>query len=347
MSGIDSCRASEPAGQAGPGPLRPQRAARRQHDHRRRPDPGQRADDQGAGRGRRPGGRDRPPRPAEGRAGRDVLAAPRSPSGSASCSAPRSSFATDTVGESATATVAALEDGQVALLENVRFNAGETSKEDEVRAAFADELAKLADALRLRRLRGGPPQAGLGVRRRAAAAARHGTAGRHRDRRAAPADRGPRAPVRRGARRLEGLRQARRDRQPARQGRQAADRRRHGLHLPQGPGPRGGQEPARGGPARDVPRLPRARRGVRRGDRAADRHRGRHRLPLRRPRAGAARRTGRRRSRPTASASTSARSPPRRSPASSPTPAPCSGTARWASSRSTPSPRAPVPSPRR
>jgi len=55
-------------------------------------------------------------------------------------------FATDTVGESASATVEALEDGQVAVLENVRFNAGETSKEDEVRGAFASELAKLADA---------------------------------------------------------------------------------------------------------------------------------------------------------------------------------------------------------
>jgi phosphoglycerate kinase len=55
-------------------------------------------------------------------------------------------FATDTVGESASATVAALEDGEVALLENVRFNEGETSEEDEVRSAFAAELAKLADA---------------------------------------------------------------------------------------------------------------------------------------------------------------------------------------------------------
>jgi phosphoglycerate kinase len=55
-------------------------------------------------------------------------------------------FATDTVGESATETVAGLRDGQVALLENVRFNAGETSKEDEVRAAFAGQLAQLADA---------------------------------------------------------------------------------------------------------------------------------------------------------------------------------------------------------
>src|SRR5918993_2544762 len=55
-------------------------------------------------------------------------------------------FATDTVGASASETVAGLADGHVALLENVRFNDGETSKEDEVRGAFADQLAQLADA---------------------------------------------------------------------------------------------------------------------------------------------------------------------------------------------------------
>ncbi|MBI2244284.1 MAG: phosphoglycerate kinase [Nocardioides sp.] len=55
-------------------------------------------------------------------------------------------FATDTVGESARATVEALQDGQVAVLENVRFNAGETSKDEAERGAFADQLAALADA---------------------------------------------------------------------------------------------------------------------------------------------------------------------------------------------------------
>lgn len=55
-------------------------------------------------------------------------------------------FATDTVGASASETVAGLADGDVALLENVRFNDGETSKDDEVRGAFADQLAQLADA---------------------------------------------------------------------------------------------------------------------------------------------------------------------------------------------------------
>jgi phosphoglycerate kinase len=54
-------------------------------------------------------------------------------------------FATDTVGESARSTVEALADGQVAVLENVRFNAGETSKDDAERGAFADQLAALAD----------------------------------------------------------------------------------------------------------------------------------------------------------------------------------------------------------
>jgi phosphoglycerate kinase len=55
-------------------------------------------------------------------------------------------FATDTVGDSAKAVVAGLADGDVAILENIRFNKGETSKDDAERGAFADELAALADA---------------------------------------------------------------------------------------------------------------------------------------------------------------------------------------------------------
>lgn len=54
-------------------------------------------------------------------------------------------FATDTVGESAKAVVAGLADGQVAVIENLRFNPGETSKDDAERGAFADQLAGLAD----------------------------------------------------------------------------------------------------------------------------------------------------------------------------------------------------------
>lgn len=55
-------------------------------------------------------------------------------------------FATDTVGESARTTVDGLGDGQLALLENVRFNPGETSKDEAERGAFAEQLAALADA---------------------------------------------------------------------------------------------------------------------------------------------------------------------------------------------------------
>ena len=125
-------------------------------------------------------------------------------------------FATDTVGESAQATVEELEDGQVALLENVRFNPGETSKDDAERGAFADQLAALADAFvsdgfgvvhrkqasvydvaqRLPHAMGGLVRAEIDVLRRLTD--------------------DPGAPLRRGAGRLEGLRQARRHRQPAR-----------------------------------------------------------------------------------------------------------------------------------
>lgn len=55
-------------------------------------------------------------------------------------------FATDTVGDSARATVDGLGEGQVAVVENLRFNAGETSKDEGERGSFADELALLADA---------------------------------------------------------------------------------------------------------------------------------------------------------------------------------------------------------
>jgi len=54
-------------------------------------------------------------------------------------------LAADTVGESATAAAAALGDGELLVLENLRFNAGETSKDEAERGAFADALAALAD----------------------------------------------------------------------------------------------------------------------------------------------------------------------------------------------------------
>ncbi|MGH3365948.1 MAG: phosphoglycerate kinase [Nocardioidaceae bacterium] len=54
-------------------------------------------------------------------------------------------MAGDTVGDSAQSAVQTMGDGEVCVLENVRFNRGETSKDDAERGAFADQLAKLGE----------------------------------------------------------------------------------------------------------------------------------------------------------------------------------------------------------
>ena len=54
-------------------------------------------------------------------------------------------LASDVTGESAKAVVAAMQPGDVALLENVRFDARETSKDEAQRKELAAELAALAD----------------------------------------------------------------------------------------------------------------------------------------------------------------------------------------------------------
>ncbi|WP_374983591.1 phosphoglycerate kinase [Streptomyces fradiae] len=54
-------------------------------------------------------------------------------------------FAGDTIGSEAHDAVGGLQAGRVAVLENLRFNAGETSKDDAERAEFAARLAALAD----------------------------------------------------------------------------------------------------------------------------------------------------------------------------------------------------------
>jgi phosphoglycerate kinase len=54
-------------------------------------------------------------------------------------------LAGDVVGPSAREMVGQLGDGELGLLENVRFEAAETSKDDVERGAFADRLAALAD----------------------------------------------------------------------------------------------------------------------------------------------------------------------------------------------------------
>ncbi|WP_085371159.1 phosphoglycerate kinase [Leifsonia sp. NCR5] len=55
-------------------------------------------------------------------------------------------FAKDTVGSGAQDAVSGLQDGDVALLENLRFNPGETSKDEAERQAFAAKLAAFGDA---------------------------------------------------------------------------------------------------------------------------------------------------------------------------------------------------------
>jgi phosphoglycerate kinase len=54
-------------------------------------------------------------------------------------------FANDTVGPEAHRIASALQDGQVAVLQNVRFNDAETSKDKDERREFAGQLADLAD----------------------------------------------------------------------------------------------------------------------------------------------------------------------------------------------------------
>jgi phosphoglycerate kinase len=54
-------------------------------------------------------------------------------------------FASDTIGSEAKGVVKALDNGGVAVLENLRFNPGETSKDEIERRDFASKLAELGD----------------------------------------------------------------------------------------------------------------------------------------------------------------------------------------------------------
>lgn len=56
-------------------------------------------------------------------------------------------FVSETVGELVSQAVASLSDGQALILENLRFNSGEASKDANAREAFARELAALGDVL--------------------------------------------------------------------------------------------------------------------------------------------------------------------------------------------------------
>ena len=133
------------------------------------------------------GRRHRPPGPAQGRPGAEVLAGPGRGRAWASSWAGTSSWPATWSAPMRWPAAEGLTDGDVLLLENIRFDPRETSKDDDERAgAGQGELADAGPAmqrrLRLRRVRCRAPQAGLGLRRGHAAAALRGRAGGRRGR---------------------------------------------------------------------------------------------------------------------------------------------------------------------
>ena len=144
-------------------------------------------------------------------------------------------LAGDVVGTDALARAEGLTDGDVLLLENIRFDPRETSKDDGERLALAKQLAELVSP------GGAFVSDGFGVVHRKQASVYDiatllphyaGTLVAARDRGARAVDQLDQAPVRGGARRIEGVRQARRHRVTGDQGRQHRDRRRDVLHFP-------------------------------------------------------------------------------------------------------------------
>ena len=249
----------DPRGQARHRPLRPQRPAEGRRDHRRRPHPRVPPDPQRAARRRAPGSSSSPtsaaptasPTRVQPRAGRPApLRAPRQaasaspPTPSASCGRQRST---------------ALDDGDVALLENLRFNAAR-DVEGRRRARGVRRRARRSSATSS----SPTDSASCTASRRASTSwpscsrARPACSIADRARRARAAHREPRAALHGRARRLEGLAtSSASSTHLLPKVDTPAHRRRHAVHLPRGAGPRGRQEPARSGPARPGPRLPR------------------------------------------------------------------------------------------
>ena len=104
------------------------------------------ADAEGAGRRRRQGGGHRAPRPAQGRTRPEVLAGPGRRGAGRSSSAGTCSWPPTWSGTDALARAEGLTDGDVLLLENIRFDPRETSKDDAERLALAKALAELVGA---------------------------------------------------------------------------------------------------------------------------------------------------------------------------------------------------------
>ena len=96
-------------------------------------------------RRRREGHSDGSPRPSEGKVVRNCPL-PRLPARLGELLGIEVPLAEDTYGEDAQAKVAAMGDGDVVLLQNVRYNPEETSKDPEERAAYAKKIAALGEA---------------------------------------------------------------------------------------------------------------------------------------------------------------------------------------------------------
>ena len=137
-------------------------------------------------------------------------------------------FVPATVGDIAHSAIATMKDGDVVLLENTRFHAGEEANEPD----FIEQLAALGRHLRQRRLlgRASRPRLDGGTGPQTACPCGPDDAGRTRS--SDPRARQAGAPARRHRRRCQGVDQARTARQPCQAGRCAGDRRRHGQHVP-------------------------------------------------------------------------------------------------------------------
>ena len=203
------------------------------------------------------GHRVQPFRPAERQARPGDVAGARWPPRSARCLGTQVAFADDCIGPAAQQAVAALPNGDVLVLENTRFHAGEEAQRSRLRRRPGRagrplrQRRVLRRAPRARQHRGrGPSAARL---RRPPDAGRTRGAGRRARQPAAPGD-GDR-------RRRQGVHQAGTARQPGRQGGRAGDRRRDGQHVPRRAGHRGRQLVAGSRHARHRARHPGRRAG--------------------------------------------------------------------------------------
>ena len=256
---------------------RPERAARGRGHHRRRPDPGQRCRPSSADRRGRPGRRLSPPGPTQGRGRPEVLAG--AGGAAARRTARRPVRSPPTRSATARSGVAALATAAWRCWRTCASNPRRPARTTPSAARSPKRLAALAEAY---------VDDGFGAVHRKhasvydvaqrlphARAAASCSRGRGAQRLTEDPDR-PYVVVLGGSKVSDKL--AVIDDLLAR--RPAARRRRHGLHVPRGPGPRGRVVAARGGSDRHGARAARRAGQARRRGRAAGRHRGRgHRSP--------------------------------------------------------------------